>query len=142
MKKVNWPLAYIITGAIDALQLIGDIIPGVDFIVIPANEFIDVAIGAGIAWWAKRIKALDLSSGLAIGVTFLIEEASGALAPFWIGDIAILHMKYKAKQLAAASSAMESGVQSAQKMASEGRLEPTGRPAPLYENGRGRVREQ
>ncbi|MEI6057780.1 MAG: hypothetical protein WCQ60_02295 [bacterium] len=131
-KKVNWPLAYAITGAIDALQLIGALIPFVDFVVIPANEILDVAIGAGIAWWGKKIGALDLGSGAAIGVTFVIEEFTGATAPFWVGDIGILHLKYKASQALNASAVVSTALNQGN------RREPTGGPIPQFSGGRSR----
>ena len=134
-KKVNWPLAYVITGAIDALQLGGDLIPGVDFIVAPANLFLDVIIGGAIAWWAKKIGALDLGSGAAIGVTLLIEEFTAGGAPFWVGDIGILHLKYKASQVLSATALTSTALNQNQ------RREPTEGPTPRYAGGRSIVRK-
>ncbi len=128
-KKVNWPLMYILGGTLDALQLVGDLIPGVDFFVIPANEFINIAVGGALAWWGKKIGALDLTSGLAIGVTFLMEEMLAGLPPTWVADIAILHTKYKANQIkigvAEVSGALNQG----------NRREPTPRVMPANQGG-------
>ena len=130
-QKVNWPLAYIITGIIDALQFGGDFIPGVDFIVIPANEFIDIAIGAAIGWWGKRIGALDVGSGIAIGFTFLIEEGTGGSAPFWVGDIGILHMKYTANEAMNANAMIGAAINEGGPANVGGRRGPTRRASPL-----------
>jgi hypothetical protein len=137
MKKVNWPLAYIITGTIDTLQLCADLIPFIDLGAIVANDGpVDIAVGAGIAWWAKRNGLLDLGSGAAILVTFGIEEVTGGSAPFWIGDIAILHLKYKAKEkIANAEALMNSFGDRGGPANASGRREPTGGPIPVNQGG-------
>lgn len=96
-KKKGWAMLYVLTGAIDAVQIVIDLVfPPLGEI---ANEILDPVIGIllGLYFWKKGI--LDIVAGSSFFVAILAKEGTLGAAPAWVAVTGIVHFNYTRQQI-------------------------------------------
>jgi hypothetical protein len=100
IRKKEWFALYVITGAIDAFQILIDLF-FTEFIAAPevVNEFIDGVVGVGLAGYFQFLRGVSLinhpSRLLSLLGMEVLTDVTGGAASFWVLDVWYIHKTVK-----------------------------------------------